>query len=544
MALASIDKVVLGSIAFAVFWVMAVFPSVPLLPIGRTAGSLLGAILMIIFKVITPEQAYDAIDLSVLGLLFGTMVVGIFLERADLFKYVGQLLSWKCQGAKDLLCRICIISALSSALFTNDTSCIVLTEFVLRTAKQNNVPPHPFLLALASSANIGSSATPIGNPQNLVIATQSKISFGQFLLGLLPAMLIGVIVNMSLLLCMYWKVLSPKIDQEIALEEGTFAKAATSPSHAINSNLSEGSPVSEAAKEVDSPSLNDGQGDLESGDICSSSTEHDPHVASSSGLESARNFVGATEQMAGCGTTSQTIESRDGTNESTEKMKDTTDVVLPESVTEKEGLANAWKRMAWKICVYLVTTGMLIALLLGLNMSWTVITASLFLVVIDFKDAGPCLDKVSYSLLLLFCGMFITVEGFNETGIPSTLWNLTKPHAEINHVSGMIMLALVILVLSNVASNVPTVLLLGGRVAAQAAAISPHEVKKAWLILAWVSTVAGNLSLPGSAANLIVCEQARRAPSFKYTLSFWTHLKFGLPSTLLVTAIGLALIRG
>lgn len=89
-----------------------------------------------------------------------------------------------------------------------------------------------------------------------------------------------------------------------------------------------------------------------------------------------------------------------------------------------------------------------------------------------------------------------------------------------------------------------SVLLLGERVAEQALAISPHEVKKAWLILAWVSTVAGNLSLPGSAANLIVCEQARRAQPVKYTLSFWTHLKFGLPSTLIVTAIGLTVVRG
>ncbi|KAF4403886.1 hypothetical protein G4B88_014342 [Cannabis sativa] len=187
-----------------------------------------------------------------------------------MFKYIAHLLSWKSQGPKDVVCRICIISALLSALFTNDTTCIVLTEFVLRTAKQSNVPPHPFLLALASSANIGSAATPIGNPQNLL------------------------------------------------------------------------------------------------------------------------------------------------------------------------------------------------------------------------------------------------------------------PY------------------LSSLASNVPTVLLLGGRVAAMAAAISPHEVKKSWLILGWVSTVAGNLSLPGSAANLIVCEQARLAdPSFNYTLSFWTHLKFGLPSTIIVTTIGLTLlIRG
>lgn len=80
--------------------------------------------------------------------------------------------------------------------------------------------------------------------------------------------------------------------------------------------------------------------------------------------------------------------------------------------------------------------------------------------------------------------------------------------------------------------------------AASAGAISESEEKKAWLILAWVSTVAGNLSLLGSAANLIVCEQARRSKPSGYTLSFWTHLKFGLPSTIVITAIGLALIRG
>ena len=79
--------------------------------------------------------------------------------------------------------------------------------------------------------------------------------------------------------------------------------------------------------------------------------------------------------------------------------------------------------------------------------------------------------------------------------------------------------------------------------AASAARISPAEETKAWLILAWVSTVAGNLSLLGSAANLIVCEQARRAQFFGYNLSFWSHLRFGLPSTLVVTAIGLLLIR-
>ncbi|KAG0484323.1 hypothetical protein HPP92_008402 [Vanilla planifolia] len=70
MAIASIAKVVLGCIAFGVFWVLAVFPAVPFLPIGRTAGALFGAMLMVIFRVISPDEAYEAIDLPILGLLF------------------------------------------------------------------------------------------------------------------------------------------------------------------------------------------------------------------------------------------------------------------------------------------------------------------------------------------------------------------------------------------------------------------------------------------------------------------------------------------
>ncbi|KAM6573543.1 hypothetical protein CsatA_017623 [Cannabis sativa] len=100
MTLASPEKVVLGPIAFGHFWILGVFPAVPFLPIGRTAGSLLGDMLMIIFRVITPSQAYAAIDLSVIGLLFGTMVVSIYVERANAFKYLDILFSWKSRGQR------------------------------------------------------------------------------------------------------------------------------------------------------------------------------------------------------------------------------------------------------------------------------------------------------------------------------------------------------------------------------------------------------------------------------------------------------------
>ncbi|XP_050385417.1 silicon efflux transporter LSI2 [Argentina anserina] len=543
MAMASAVKVVLGSIAFAVFWILAVFPAVPFLPIGRTAGSLLGAMLMVVFRVLTPDQAYAAIDLPILGLLFGTMVVSIYLERADMFKYLGKLLSWKSLGAKDLICRVCLISAISSALFTNDTSCVVLTEFVLKVARQHNLPPHPFLLALASSANIGSAATPIGNPQNLVIAVQSNIPFGKFVLGILPAMLVGVCVNALLLLCMFWKLLSIQKDVEDAtgevVAEDDVSSHRFSPatlSHCASFNSQELNSRLEAKSVLGSPVLEKLRNRLPSAE-----TEI-KRVSSTGAFESARSSSASkTEEINVVASQKKEETVAPKRTPSKERLRDT--CTTTESLEGKENVTTKWRGMLWKSAVYLVTLGMLVALLMGLNMSWCAITSALALVVLDFKDARPSLEKVSYSLLIFFCGMFITVDGFNKTGIPSTLWDFMEPHAKIDHVSGTAVLAVTIILLSNVASNVPTVLLLGGRVAASAALISAADEKKAWLLLAWVSTVAGNLSLLGSAANLIVCEQARQAPHLAYNLSFWSHLKFGVPSTIIVTAIGLTLIR-
>ncbi|XP_068640544.1 silicon efflux transporter LSI2-like isoform X2 [Aristolochia californica] len=508
MALASTVDIVLGSIAFATFWVLAVFPAVPFLPVGRTAGALFGAMLMVLFRVISPEEAYSAVDLPILGLLFGTMVVSIYLERADMFKYLGRLLTYKSKGGKDLLCRICLISAISSALFTNDTACVVLTEFVLKVARQNNLPVRPFLLALASSANIGSAVTPIGNPQNLIIAVQDKDE-------------------------------EQAVSEVVAEDDMVSHRFSPATMSRVNSfNSLELSDIIDGV--AHGPSI--------SGESWNSETlrnriilhENDTQRVGSDRIESMR-ISNASRENGGEDEGTRRSLGIDGLTHPTENGSSDSSPV--NSLEETEALINRWKRLSWKTSVYLVTLGMLVALLMGLNMSWTAVTAALALVVLDFKDAGPCLEKVSYSLLLFFCGMFITVDGFNKTGIPGAVWDLMEPHARIDSATGVIVLAFVIIILSNIASNVPTVLLLGTRVAASAAAISAAEEKKAWLILAWVSTVAGNLSLLGSAANLIVCEQARRAIS-SYTLSFWSHLWFGFPSALIVIAVGLPLIRG
>ncbi|WOL01771.1 hypothetical protein Cni_G10488 [Canna indica] len=97
------------------------------------------------------------------------------------------------------------------ALFTNDITCIVLTEFVLKLACLHKLPAKTFLLVLASSSNIGSSATPIDNHR---IAVQSRISFVKFFVSVAPAMLVGVVINVAILLCMFWNQLSPPKDDE------------------------------------------------------------------------------------------------------------------------------------------------------------------------------------------------------------------------------------------------------------------------------------------------------------------------------------------
>lgn len=64
--------------------------------------------------------------------------------------------------------------------------------------------------------------------------------------------------------------------------------------------------------------------------------------------------------------------------------------------------------------------------------------------------------QVSYSLLVFFSGMFVTVSGFNKTGLPGAIWNVMAPYSKINHVTGVTVLSVIILLLSNLASNVPT----------------------------------------------------------------------------------------
>ncbi|MFN6500045.1 MAG: anion transporter [Nostoc sp. DedQUE01] len=165
----------------------------------------------------------------------------------------------------------------------------------------------------------------------------------------------------------------------------------------------------------------------------------------------------------------------------------------------------------------LITAGLLVAFLIGIpTAEATLIAAGLLLVTRRLKPER-ILQKVDWDLLLMFCGLFILTEGVQKLGALEWFSRFVYDPLSILGVT---------VFLSNLVSNVPAVLLLHHLI--------PHPNTQTWLLLAAASTLAGNLTLLGSVANLIVAEAVAKRG---YRLTFGEHLRFGLP----LTAVTLAL---
>lgn len=137
-----------------------------LLPIGRPAGALVGAVLMVALGALSPRETYEAIDHDTIVLLFGTMTLTVYLERAGFFDWLARRMISLCPTAISLLWSTVFLSGALSALLVNDTVCLFLTPVVISACRSAGLPMGPFLIALATSANIGSAATLVGNPQH------------------------------------------------------------------------------------------------------------------------------------------------------------------------------------------------------------------------------------------------------------------------------------------------------------------------------------------------------------------------------------------
>jgi Na+/H+ antiporter NhaD/arsenite permease-like protein len=395
---------------FAVVYLGMFLGGLPRLKLDRSGVALLGAIAVIGLSGLPVEDAARAIDLPTIVLLFAFMVVSAQMRLGGFYGAVTRRVGAMPLSRNGLLAALIAVSGALSAVFSNDIVCLAMTPVVARLCLQRGLNPLPFLIGLACAANIGSAATLIGNPQNMLIGSVLQLPFGGYVRQALPPVLIGLV------LLWFW------------LAYGPGAKAGS------------------------------------------------PHPS--------------PLPPAGAG-------------------------------VDAEPAFDAWQ----------TTKGLLVAgalLLIFLFTDWPRDVAALVgagvLLLSRRLHSSHVMGLVDWPLLILFMGLFVVNHAFETTGLAAqaVAWlgaqgvHLTDPGPLL--VAGA--------VLSNLVSNVPAVMLL-----------LPHlggSGEQAGVMLALVTTFAGNLLLVGSIANLIVADLARQQG---IVIDWKRHAITGIPVTLATLAV-------
>ena len=414
----------------------------PRLRMNRATIALAAAALLVAAGSIGLEEAFAAIDLGTICLLLSMMVIVANLRLSGFFEAAGARLLAAARGPRQLLALVVLASGLLAALFLNDTVCLMLTPLVVELALRSRRDPLPYLVALATAANVGSAATIVGNPQNMLIGASSGIPFGRFLLMLGPPSLAGLLV-------VYLVV--------VAVFPAEFRRGEALP------------------------------------------VLHGPRARTYGPL--LRKSLGAALLM-------------------------------------------------------------LVLLFAGVPAPLASLVAAALLLVTRRVKPERVFAEVDFSLLVFFAGLFVITKTVEGTGAFRLLVERSMPLVSGGALAGgasggatatgtvaaaagaeggaaaglgagggaaLGRFAVLTALFSNLVSNVPTVMLFRPLVAWF------PDAQKAWLVLAMASTYAGNLTLLGSVANLIVAESAKRRG---VDLSFGKYLKAGLPITVLTTAIG------
>jgi Na+/H+ antiporter NhaD/arsenite permease-like protein len=378
----------------------------PWLRMNRATMALVGATALALIGAISLEQAYAAIDLNTLLLLFAMMVINTNLRLAGFFRLVSGWVAARARSPRRLLALIIAASGVLSALFLNDTIVLVFTPLVLDLARALRRNPIPYLVGLVTAANLGSAATITGNPQNMLIGLSSGLPYLTFTARLAPVAVAGLGVAWAVLVLVYRaEFAGPGFEQPAALP--------------------------------------------------------------------ARRY---------------------------------------RPLLRKSLLATAL---------------MLAAFVLGAPIPLAALGAAALLLVTRRLKPQRVFVEIDWALLVFFAGLFVVTGAIETTGLTGQLFAVAQPLAQ----RGVAALTLVSMVLSNLVSNVPAVLLFRPLI--------PQfpDPARAWLTLAAATTLAGNLTLLGSVANLIVAETARQRG---VVLGFGEYLKAGVPITLLTLIIAVA----
>jgi Na+/H+ antiporter NhaD/arsenite permease-like protein len=393
---------------FAFVYLGMILGGLPFLQLNRTGVALLGAIALVAIGDPTPEQAAQSIHLPTLLLLFSFMVISAQMRLGGFYTWTTQRIAALPAGPGALLAAVIVIVAVLSAVFSNDIVCLAMAPVLADACLRRGLDPVPFLLALACAANIGSAATLIGNPQNMLIGEVLGLPFGGYFVEAVGPVLLG--------LAALWVVLA---------------------------------------------------------------------------WQSRGHWRAAVPASA---------------------------------ATLAQRQANYARFDRWQTAKGLTVTAALIAVFLFTSLPRDVaaLTGAGLLLMSRKLHSTSVLGLVDWELLILFIGLFVVNHALEHTGLAAqAMQALAAQGFALNEPAPLFVAALA---LSNVVSNVPAVMLL------LPAATEPF----AGPMLALVSTLAGNLLIVGSIANIIVVDAARRQG---IEISWRRHLRTGLPVTLATLSV-------
>lgn len=188
---------------FAVVYLGMFLGGLPRLKLDRSGVALLGAIAVIGLSGLPVEDAARSVDLPTIVLLFAFMVVSAQMRLGGFYGAVTRRVGELPLSRNGLLAALIVVSGALSAVFSNDIICLAMTPVVARLCLQRGINPLPFLIGLACAANIGSAATLIGNPQNMLIGSVLQLPFGGYVRQALAP------VSISLLLLWLWLAFGP-----------------------------------------------------------------------------------------------------------------------------------------------------------------------------------------------------------------------------------------------------------------------------------------------------------------------------------------------
>jgi Na+/H+ antiporter NhaD/arsenite permease-like protein len=202
---------VLTLIIFILTYAVIALGEIPWLRIDRTGAALAGAVAMVVSGALSEAAAEHAIDFHTITLLLGMMIVVANLRLSGAFAFFARALLSRAQSGFGMLAMTVATSGLLAAFFINDVVCLALTPLVIDAAEIADVDPIPLLLGLATASNIGSAATITGNPQNMIVAGFAHLSYSSFAIHLVPAAIIGLVVDFVVIAAVYRSSLGAKL---------------------------------------------------------------------------------------------------------------------------------------------------------------------------------------------------------------------------------------------------------------------------------------------------------------------------------------------